>query len=109
MAPWPPRPPTGMTEPPVAGGLLVIGAADVAVVLGVVPMRSMSAFGVSLMISGNRERRSARLRASVSAAGTVGDGGGVSAAGFRRDIASSKRKSMGLERELDDAVDEDRA
>ena len=109
MAPW--RPPTGMTEPPVAGGLLVIGAADVAVVLGVVPMRSMSAFGVSLMISGNRERRSARLRANVSAAGAVGDGGGVSAAsaGFRRGVASSKRKSMGLERGLGDEVDEDRA
>ena len=67
-------------------------------------MRPMSAFGVSLMISGNRERRSARLRA-----GAVGDGGGVSAAGFRRGVTSSKRKSMGLERELGDEVDEDRA
>ena len=98
-----------MTAPWVAGGLLVIGAADVAVVLGVVPMRSMSAFGVSLMISGNRERRSARLRANVSAAGAVGDGGGVAAAGCWRGEIMSKRKSMGLERELGDEVDEDRA
>jgi hypothetical protein len=98
-----------MIEPPVAGGLLVIGAADVAAVPGVAPMRPMSAFGVSLMISGNRERRSARLRANVSAAGAVGDGGGVSASGFRRGVTSSKRKSMGLQRELGDEVDEDRA
>ena len=57
----------------------------------------------------DRERRSARLRANVSAAGAVGDGGGVSAAGFRRGVISSKRKSMGLERDLGDEVDEDRA
>ena len=95
-----------MTAPWVAGGLLVSGAEGVAAVKGVVPM---SAVGVSLMICGNRDRRSARLRVNVSAAGAVGDGGGVSAAGFRRGVTSSKRKSMGLERELGDEVDEDRA
>ena len=94
-----------MTEPPVAGGLFVIGA-EGASVKGVVPM---SAVGVSLMICGNRDRRSARLRANVSAAGAVGDGGGVAAAGCWRGEIMSKRKSMGLERDLGDEVDEDRA
>ena len=94
-----------MTEPPVAGGLLVIGA-EGASVKGVVPM---SAVGVSLMICGNRDRRSARLRANVSAAGAVGDGGGVAASGCWRGEIMPKRNSIGIERELGDDVDEDRA
>jgi hypothetical protein len=97
----------GMTAPWVAGGLLVSGAEGVAAAKGVVPM---SAVGVSLMICGNRDRRSARLRVNVSAAaGAVGDGGGVAAAGCWRGEIMSKRKSMGLERDLGDEVDEDRA
>jgi hypothetical protein len=94
-----------MIEPPVAGGLLVIGA-EGASVKGVVPM---SAVGVSLMICGNRDRRSARLRANVSAAGAVGDGGGVASAGCGRGEIMPKRNSRGIERELGDDVDEDRA
>jgi hypothetical protein len=82
----------------------------VAAVKGVVPM---SAVGVSLMICGNRDRRPARLRANVSAAGAVGDGGGVAAAGCWRGeiimMSTSKRNSIGIERELGDDVDEDRA
>ena len=65
--------------------------------------------GVSATSCGNRERRSVGRREKMTAAGAVGDGGGVAAAGCWRGEIMSKRNSIGIERELGDDVDEDRA